>query len=163
MVSFHDFLGGERDAPHGQFVDASHEVAHRIGARTTLQRFAPIADVSRANLEWLIKHDPMLRNLTAIEEVAHHTRFPIIGTAHQAPYPDAVRCEEHGRGIARAGGPLFTLCSSASTEAQLPFGAMSVPATALIRLTTLWFAILIGLVVFPFAERLSKKVQHDLE
>ncbi|SDF01671.1 conserved hypothetical protein [Celeribacter baekdonensis] len=41
--------------------------------------------------------------------------------------------------------------------------AMSVPATALIRLTTLWFAILIGLVVFPFAERLSKKVQHDLE
>ena len=28
----------------------------------------------------------------------------------------------------------------------------SIPATALIRLTTLWFAILIGLVVFPIAE-----------
>ena len=41
--------------------------------------------------------------------------------------------------------------------------AMSVPATVLIRLTTLWFAILIGLVVFPFAERQSKRVQHDLE
>lgn len=41
--------------------------------------------------------------------------------------------------------------------------AMSVPATAIIRLTTLWFAILIGLAIFPFAERHSKKVQHDLE
>ncbi|MCA0044056.1 lysylphosphatidylglycerol synthase transmembrane domain-containing protein [Celeribacter litoreus] len=41
--------------------------------------------------------------------------------------------------------------------------AMSVPATAIIRLTTLWFAILIGLAVFPVAERHSKKVQHDLE
>jgi uncharacterized protein (TIRG00374 family) len=33
---------------------------------------------------------------------------------------------------------------------------ISVPATALIRLTTLWFALLIGLVVFPFAERVPK-------
>lgn len=46
--------------------------------------------------------------------------------------------------------------------------AMSVPATAIIRLTTLWFAILIGLFVFPIAERASKKiqsqkVQHGLE
>ncbi len=32
---------------------------------------------------------------------------------------------------------------------------VSIPATALIRLTTLWFAILIGLVVFPIAERKS--------
>ncbi len=32
---------------------------------------------------------------------------------------------------------------------------VSVAATAIIRLTTLWFAILIGLVVFPIAERLS--------
>ncbi len=31
----------------------------------------------------------------------------------------------------------------------------SVPATAIIRVTTLWFAILIGLAVFPFAERHS--------
>ena len=42
--------------------------------------------------------------------------------------------------------------------------AMSVPATAIIRLTTLWFAILIGLIVFPFAENQSKKSQtHGLE
>ncbi len=34
---------------------------------------------------------------------------------------------------------------------------VSVPATAVIRLTTLWFAIGIGLVVFPIAERLSLK------
>ena len=34
---------------------------------------------------------------------------------------------------------------------------VSVPATALIRLTTLWFAIAIGLAVFPLAERLSLK------
>lgn len=32
---------------------------------------------------------------------------------------------------------------------------VSIPATALIRLTTLWFAILIGLVVFPIAEAKS--------
>lgn len=41
--------------------------------------------------------------------------------------------------------------------------AMSVPATAIIRLTTLWFAIAIGLVVFPIAERKSLKVSHGLE
>ncbi len=41
--------------------------------------------------------------------------------------------------------------------------AMSVPATAIIRLTTLWFAIAIGLVVFPLAERQSLKVRHGLE
>ncbi|MFD0980242.1 lysylphosphatidylglycerol synthase transmembrane domain-containing protein [Tropicimonas aquimaris] len=40
---------------------------------------------------------------------------------------------------------------------------VSVPATAVIRLTTLWFAILLGLAVFPFAERCSKKAAHDLE
>ncbi|MDV7145286.1 lysylphosphatidylglycerol synthase transmembrane domain-containing protein [Tropicimonas sp. TH_r6] len=34
---------------------------------------------------------------------------------------------------------------------------ISVPATAVIRLTTLWFAILIGLAIFPLAERHSKK------
>ena len=32
---------------------------------------------------------------------------------------------------------------------------VSIPATAVIRLTTLWFAIVIGLAVFPVAERLS--------
>ncbi len=34
----------------------------------------------------------------------------------------------------------------------------AVPAMAVIRITTLWFAILIGLVTFPVAEKLSKKV-----
>lgn len=33
---------------------------------------------------------------------------------------------------------------------------IALPATAVIRITTLWFAIIIGLVVFPHAERLSK-------
>lgn len=40
---------------------------------------------------------------------------------------------------------------------------ISVPATAIIRVTTLWFAIGIGLIVFPFAERFSKKAAHALE
>ena len=34
---------------------------------------------------------------------------------------------------------------------------VSIPATAVIRLTTLWFAILIGLAIFPIAERMSAK------
>lgn len=40
---------------------------------------------------------------------------------------------------------------------------ISLPATVVIRVTTLWFAIGIGLVIFPVAERLSKKVAHGLE
>lgn len=36
---------------------------------------------------------------------------------------------------------------------------VSVPATAVIRLTTLWFAIAIGLAIFPLAERASLKAQ----
>lgn len=36
---------------------------------------------------------------------------------------------------------------------------ISLPATAIIRLTTLWFAILIGLGVFPLAERFARKVK----
>ncbi|MGR3661930.1 MAG: lysylphosphatidylglycerol synthase transmembrane domain-containing protein [Paracoccaceae bacterium] len=40
---------------------------------------------------------------------------------------------------------------------------VSLPATAVIRLTTLWFAILIGMITFPFAERHSIKVQNALE
>jgi uncharacterized protein (TIRG00374 family) len=40
---------------------------------------------------------------------------------------------------------------------------ISVPATAVIRLTTLWFAILLGLLLFPVAERRSKRAAHDLE
>jgi uncharacterized protein (TIRG00374 family) len=41
--------------------------------------------------------------------------------------------------------------------------ALSLPATAIIRLTTLWFAIAIGLIIFPIAERQSKRVQNELE
>ena len=41
--------------------------------------------------------------------------------------------------------------------------AVSVPATAIIRLTTLWFAIAVGLVALPLAERLSRKEANALE
>lgn len=40
---------------------------------------------------------------------------------------------------------------------------IAVPATLVIRVTTLWFAILIGLLVFPAAERASKKAEYALE
>jgi len=40
---------------------------------------------------------------------------------------------------------------------------VSIPATAVIRVTTLWFAIGIGLAAFPLAERHSLGVRHDLE
>lgn len=40
---------------------------------------------------------------------------------------------------------------------------IAVPATLVIRVTTLWFAVLIGLAVFPVAEHHSKKAQHALE
>lgn len=40
---------------------------------------------------------------------------------------------------------------------------ISIPATAVIRLTTLWFAIGIGLALFPLAERHSLKVKDALE
>lgn len=40
---------------------------------------------------------------------------------------------------------------------------IAVPATAVIRVTTLWFAILIGLCIFPHAEAKSKGAQDALE
>jgi uncharacterized protein (TIRG00374 family) len=40
---------------------------------------------------------------------------------------------------------------------------VSVPATAIIRVTTLWFALGIGMAVFPVAERLSLRERHALE
>jgi len=40
---------------------------------------------------------------------------------------------------------------------------VSLPATLIIRLTTFWFAIALGLAVFPLAERLSLKGTHALE
>lgn len=39
----------------------------------------------------------------------------------------------------------------------------SLPATAIIRVTTLWFAIGIGLALFPLAEKRSKAKEHALE
>ncbi|MEH6834701.1 MULTISPECIES: lysylphosphatidylglycerol synthase transmembrane domain-containing protein [Falsihalocynthiibacter] len=41
--------------------------------------------------------------------------------------------------------------------------SMSIPATAVIRLTTLWFAIAIGFVIFPIAEKYSKRGAYALE
>lgn len=38
--------------------------------------------------------------------------------------------------------------------------SVSVPATAVIRLTTLWFAILLGVIVFPFATRYALRGTH---
>mgnify|MGYP001813685517 FL=1 len=40
---------------------------------------------------------------------------------------------------------------------------VAVPATLVIRVTTLWFAILIGILIFPAAERASKKARYALE
>ncbi|MCB2127963.1 MAG: flippase-like domain-containing protein [Rhodobacteraceae bacterium] len=40
---------------------------------------------------------------------------------------------------------------------------VSVPATAIIRITTLWFALGIGMAVFPIAERYSLRGAHALE
>lgn len=40
---------------------------------------------------------------------------------------------------------------------------VALPATAVIRLTTLWFAIAIGLMVFPWAEKYSLRGKHALE
>ena len=40
---------------------------------------------------------------------------------------------------------------------------IAVPATLVIRVTTLWFAVLIGLAIFPAAEHHSKKAQDALE
>ena len=40
---------------------------------------------------------------------------------------------------------------------------VALPATLIIRVTTLWFAIGLGLAVFPFAERISNRERHALE
>ena len=45
---------------------------------------------------------------------------------------------------------------------QVPL-EISLPATLIIRVTTLWFAIGIGFLTFPFAERASLKEHHALE
>lgn len=40
---------------------------------------------------------------------------------------------------------------------------IAVPATLVIRVTTLWFAIFIGFLIFPMAERASKRADYALE
>ncbi|MFQ5438368.1 MAG: YbhN family protein [Paracoccaceae bacterium] len=40
---------------------------------------------------------------------------------------------------------------------------IALPATAIIRITTLWFAIGLGIVIFPFAETLAARSRHALE
>lgn len=40
---------------------------------------------------------------------------------------------------------------------------VSIPATAIIRITTLWFAIALGVLVFPFAEGIATRNSHALE
>jgi uncharacterized protein (TIRG00374 family) len=40
---------------------------------------------------------------------------------------------------------------------------ISIPATAIIRLTTLWFAILIGMALFPMAERMARRAGADAD
>jgi glycosyltransferase 2 family protein len=40
---------------------------------------------------------------------------------------------------------------------------ISIPATAIIRITTLWFAVGLGLLVFPFAETIASRTGHALE
>ncbi len=39
----------------------------------------------------------------------------------------------------------------------------SIPATAIIRMTTLWFAIGLGVIIFPFAEGVATRKNHALE
>jgi glycosyltransferase 2 family protein len=40
---------------------------------------------------------------------------------------------------------------------------ISIPATAIIRITTLWFAIGLGVIIFPFAEGIATRTSHALE
>jgi uncharacterized protein (TIRG00374 family) len=61
-------------------------------------------------------------------------------------------------GIGGAEGTMIALLALQG----IPF-EVSLPATLIIRVTTLWFAIGIGFVVFPFAERISKRESHALE
>ncbi|MDT0682371.1 lysylphosphatidylglycerol synthase transmembrane domain-containing protein [Roseicyclus sp. F158] len=39
----------------------------------------------------------------------------------------------------------------------------AIAATAVIRLTTMWFAVLMGLVVLPYAERVSRRIKRERE
>lgn len=40
---------------------------------------------------------------------------------------------------------------------------ISIPATAIIRITTLWFAIGLGVLIFPFAEGIAARTSHAVE
>ena len=59
------------------------------------------------------------------------------------------------------GGAEATMVALLALE-HVPLDA-AIAATTVIRLTTLWFAIAIGVIVFPLAERHSRKVHNALE
>lgn len=61
-------------------------------------------------------------------------------------------------GVGGAEAAMFALLVAAGVAA-----GPALAATAVIRLTTLWFAIGIGVAVFPLAERASKRGAHALE
>ena len=61
-------------------------------------------------------------------------------------------------GIGGAEATMIALLSFSGVPLEV-----SLPATAIIRVTTLWFAIIIGLAIFPIAERHSLKRQNGLE
>jgi len=61
-------------------------------------------------------------------------------------------------GIGGAEAAMLTLLALQGIDMEV-----AVPATAIIRATTLWFAIGIGIVVFPLAERMSKRGADALE
>ena len=55
----------------------------------------------------------------------------------------------------RIGGAEAAMIAALTLQGVPP--EIALPATAVIRLTTLWFAILVGICVFPTAERRAEK------
>lgn len=61
-------------------------------------------------------------------------------------------------GVGGAEAAMIALLSLQSVPLEI-----SIPATAIIRITTLWFAVALGFIVFPFAENHTTKVRNALE
>lgn len=61
-------------------------------------------------------------------------------------------------GIGGAEAAMFALLSLEGVPVEV-----SIPATAIIRITTLWFAVGLGFLAFPWAEAASKRGTHALE
>lgn len=61
-------------------------------------------------------------------------------------------------GIGGAEAAMIALLSLHSVPLEI-----SIPATAIIRITTLWFAVGLGLLTFPFAETIASRMSHALE